>query len=406
MRAKRMNMKYETLKDLKKEIHQQIAGLMSKNCVLLNTPNHVNIGDILIWQGEIDFLKSINIEPSYTTSNFNFDWRDFDEEILILLHGGGNFGDIWEYHQEFRKEVIKKYPNNRILIFPQSVEYNNKETIKEDAILFSKHENITICARDSHYYTLLKEHFKNNTILMVPDMAFCMDIAKKPNKPNKNILLLKRNDREISETISYNNLEKIEILDWPTFNPSFKNSYYRVIEKLSKVFSKPALSKIFSVGKSKSKQVYDIVKKEVKDPENAQKLLNTVSKAYNGIKNVANKATSNPEDLKAIQKFIPGLKTTGIATLIGAAYQIIAGTAIESSGFWGLDKSIAWGDPSTALTIGTYLVVLKLVMYALQAIAGIRKGTGAVKSIFTENEDAMVDVDFKDIESIFELQLN
>ena len=238
-----MNMKYETLKDLKKEIHQQIAGLMSNNCVLLNTPNHVNIGDILIWQGEIDFLKSINIEPSYTTSNFNFDWRDFDEEVLILLHGGGNFGDIWEYHQEFRKEVIKKYPNNRILIFPQSVEYNNKETIKEDAILFSKHENITICARDSHSYTLLKEHFKNNTILMVPDMAFCMDIAKKPNKPNKNILLLKRNDRELSETISYKNLEKIEIIDWPTFNPSFKNSYYRVIEKLSKVFSKLALSK-------------------------------------------------------------------------------------------------------------------------------------------------------------------
>ena len=37
--------------------------------------------------------------------------------------------------------------------------------------------------------------------------------------------------------------KKIEILDWPTFNPSFKNSYYRVIEKLSKIFSKPALSK-------------------------------------------------------------------------------------------------------------------------------------------------------------------
>jgi len=166
--------------------------------------------------------------------------------------------------------------------------------------------------------------------------------------------------------------------------------------------AKPALSKIFSVGKSKSKQVYDIVKKEVKDPENAQKLLDTVSKAYKGIKNVANKATSNPEDLKAIQKFIPGLKTTAIGTAIGAVYELISGSNFDIS----LTSFTAeLGDASTAITIGTVLVVIKLVMYALQAIAGIRKGTGAIKGIFTENEDVMADVDFKDIESIFELQI-
>ena len=169
---------------------------------------------------------------------------------------------------------------------------------------------------------------------------------------------------------------------------------------------KPALSKIFSTGKSKSKQVYDVVKKEVTDPENAEKVLGVISKAYNGIKNVADKATGDPDGLKAIQKFIPGLKTTAIGTALGAAYQVIAGTSIASSGVWGLSKDIVWGDPSTALNIGIFLVVLKLVMYALQAIANIRKGTSAVKGIFTENEEIMADVDFSDIEDIFELQLN
>ena len=169
---------------------------------------------------------------------------------------------------------------------------------------------------------------------------------------------------------------------------------------------KPALSKIFSTGKSKSKQVYDVVKKEVTDPENAEKVLGVISKAYNGIKNVADKATGDPDGLKAIQKFIPGLKTTAIGAALGAAYQVIAGTSIASSGVWGLSKDIVWGDPSTALNIGIFLVVLKLVMYALQAIANIRKGTSAVKGIFTENEEIMADVDFSDIEDIFELQLN
>jgi len=167
---------------------------------------------------------------------------------------------------------------------------------------------------------------------------------------------------------------------------------------------KPALEKIFSAGKSKSKQVYNVVKQEITDPENAQKALNVVSKAYNGIKNVADKATGDPSALAAIQKFIPGLKTAAIGTALGAAYQVIAGTSIVSSGLWGMSKDIAWGDPSTALSIGIFLVVLKLIMYALQAIANIRKGASAVKGIFTENEDTMADVDFNDIEDLFELK--
>ena len=168
---------------------------------------------------------------------------------------------------------------------------------------------------------------------------------------------------------------------------------------------KPALSKIFSAGKSKSKQVYDIVKKEVKDPENAQKALDAVSKAYKGIKNVADKTTSSPEDLKAISKFMPGLKTAAIGTTVASVVQLASGFDIVSSG-WFSSPEIVWGDPSIALKIGGVLIALKLIMYALQAIAGIRKGTGAIKNIFTENEDEMGDIDFKDIESIFELKLN
>ena len=167
---------------------------------------------------------------------------------------------------------------------------------------------------------------------------------------------------------------------------------------------KPALSKIFSTGKSKSKQVYDIVKKEIKDPENAQKALEVVSKAYNGIKNVADKTTSNPDGLKAISKFMPGLKTASIGTAVASVYQLASGFELASNG-WFSSPEIVWGDPSTALMVGGILVSLKLIMYALQAIAGVRKGTGAIKGMFKENEEEMSNIDFTDIESIFELKL-
>lgn len=168
---------------------------------------------------------------------------------------------------------------------------------------------------------------------------------------------------------------------------------------------KPALSKIFSTGKSKSKQVYDIVKKEIKDPENAQKALEVVSKAYNGIKNVADKTTGSPEDLKAISKFMPGLKTASIGTAVASVYQLASGFDIVSDG-WFSSPEIVWGDPSIALKVGGVLIALKLIMYALQAIADLRKGTGAIKRMFNENEGEMNNIDFSDIESIFELKLN
>lgn len=161
---------------------------------------------------------------------------------------------------------------------------------------------------------------------------------------------------------------------------------------------KPALDKIFSVGKSKSKQAYDIIKKEVTDPDNARKALEVVKKSYKGIQAVADSATGNPDKLKSIQKFMPSLKTLGIGTGIGTIYQLVSGFDIVKDG-WFSSPDIVWGDPTIALMIGGFLITLKLVIYALQAIAGIRKGVDTVKGMFSED---MGDIDFKDIESIFE----
>tara|TARA_R110000782_G_scaffold182205_1_gene272404 strand:- start:44 stop:1057 length:1014 start_codon:yes stop_codon:yes gene_type:complete len=166
---------------------------------------------------------------------------------------------------------------------------------------------------------------------------------------------------------------------------------------------KPTLSKIFSTGKSKSKEVYNVVKGEF-NQENADKALNVLNKTYKGIKSVADKATDDPEQLKAITQFIPSLKLTGIATAIGSVYTIISGMGWQDTGFLGLGKELVWGDPSTILSIGILLASIKLIIYALQAIAGTRKGVGAVKSMFKEDEDVMGDVEFNDIESIFEIE--
>ena len=92
-----------------------------------------------------------------------------------MLHGGGNFGDLWRDMQEFRLKVIERYPENRIIIFPQSVHYENIFLIKEDARKMAMHEKMVICARDLSSYNILRENFLNK-ILLLPDMAFCIDL--------------------------------------------------------------------------------------------------------------------------------------------------------------------------------------------------------------------------------------
>ncbi len=235
-------MGFRSLLDLEKEIHTQLAHRMNANCVLLNTPDHINIGDQLIWQGEMDFLDSLNIQPSYITSHFNFDWRDFSKDTLILLHGGGNFGDVWEGHNDFRIKVVENYQDNRILIFPQSVEYNDEKLIVLDAKRYAVHKNVTICARDQFSYNLLSKFFENE-ILLVPDMAFCMKLEK-PNRGFKNRnLLLKRVDREISSSFDYSSYSGFELRDWPSFDNTLFNFSHRVWEKLNRLWARNLLSK-------------------------------------------------------------------------------------------------------------------------------------------------------------------
>ena len=196
-------------------------------------------------------------------------------------------------------------------------------------------------------------------------------------------------------------------IKWVTENKYGKPLYENVEENtLSDIGDKikPALSKAISVGKSQSKQIYNIIKKEVTDPENAEKLKNIATKTYNGIKTIANNATNDPEKLKSISKIIPSLKNSIIFGLLGSAYKIIAGASIESSGLFSLNKDIIWGDASTVLNIAMVLIALKLVIYALQIIANIRKGTGAVKGMFKENEEEMAGLSFDDIENLFEFK--
>lgn len=209
------------IQQLRSIINNQLLPLIDSNFILLDCPYHENIGDSLIWEGESIFLNQSKFKYQAYSSLRTFFKCQLSRDIIIILHGGGNFGDLWEEHHSFRKKIIELYPDNKTIIFPQTVWYEKQENVKADEIFFANHPNVTMCARDKVSFKFMQEHFFKNNVLLVPDMAFFIDFDKfgKINTPKtERTLYAKRVDKELKND-SWPSIipQNAEIHDWPTF---------------------------------------------------------------------------------------------------------------------------------------------------------------------------------------------
>ncbi len=107
-----------TAANLKQVLHKALGKLeVFEECALLDYPDHPNIGDNLIWLGEVFYLTGVlKTKINYAASENNFSETEMEKQIgkaPILLHGGGNLGDLWSNFQEFRQHIISKYQNQQ-----------------------------------------------------------------------------------------------------------------------------------------------------------------------------------------------------------------------------------------------------------------------------------------------------
>lgn len=219
---------------LRKKISDTLTPLITHDYVLLDLPYYDNIGDTLIWEGTREFLKTLPYKCLYYASKDSFRYRELPPETIILLSGGGNFGDLYRQHSEFRRIVIESYPRNKVIILPQTIYYECQELIAKDAAFYAKYPNVTICAREQYSFDLLKKHFSNSCLLL-PDMAFFINLDKyKLGKEEGKTLFLKRIDKEFVQDGHNVEIPKdAEVHDWPTYEQSFDKA-----ERIEKLFYK------------------------------------------------------------------------------------------------------------------------------------------------------------------------
>ena len=211
---------------LRETLHERLGVIAPHSCCAhLNYPSHLNIGDHLIWLGEVDYLHNIrNVDIAYASDFLSLSISKMRKMIgcnPIFLHGGGNLGDLWTTLHSFTETVVDECIHNPIYIFPQTIHFQDQENLKRTASIFNSHPCLTIFTREWQSYRTAKEHFYNCQVVLCPDMAFHLqleELAAYCPSHRKQLLLLSRTDKESASLSLEDVLDKwsreIEQQDW------------------------------------------------------------------------------------------------------------------------------------------------------------------------------------------------
>lgn len=197
-----------------KEIFMLLMGLIgivtrilfhrkNKMFFLFGSPFHPNMGDqaqtycILEWCKKNYPEYYINTFRMSTTSNktITIIRSLIRKDDIIICHSGYHLTNLY-HEQDVYFKVIKRFPDIRIIIFPQTINYTNDAVLTEAINVINSHPNLTIMCRDEKSFSLALEHFKSSKLLLYPDIVTSIIGTKRFTHYREGILFCMRNDIE------------------------------------------------------------------------------------------------------------------------------------------------------------------------------------------------------------------
>jgi pyruvyl transferase EpsO len=225
------------MQEIKDEL-LNILQVIPKNSKIyfLEYPVYENIGDLLIMKGAEQFFQDNNIQVLKRYSYTNFpDNLHIPEDCIIVFQGGGNFGDLYKGPQQLREYVVRRYPQHRIVILPQTIFFKDKSKQAMTLNLFAQHKDLHFFARDRRSFNDLSKYLKN--VYLSPDMAHQLWPIQNNHDLEKNITLYHlRTDDETN--FAYSEYEKkinIESIDWPKLLNKREHRTVKLFVKLHKL---------------------------------------------------------------------------------------------------------------------------------------------------------------------------
>ena len=205
-----------------------------KKIILVGTSEHSNIGDAAITCGTMEFIrkyfkgyKIFEILTFELQEKIVYMKKMLNDDDLIFLQGGGNLGDKWLNEERLRRTIIESFPNNKIVILPQTIYFSKNDGGKEFEIsqkIYNSHKKILLFTRGMMSLEFAKREFKNVESYCNFDMA--LNLNYKFNFERNGILCCLR-DLNDESGISQNDYDNIlEIISKYDKKYTFTNNLY------------------------------------------------------------------------------------------------------------------------------------------------------------------------------------
>jgi pyruvyl transferase EpsI len=135
---------------------ESISG--KKRCFVFLAADYGNLGDVAITYAQEKFLQQrlpdyeiVDVPKSHTLDDLLRIKKSITTDDIITIVGGGNMGDMYFDLELLRLMVVNNFKNNRVISFPQTIDYSDSKEgrylLNLSKRIYNSHSNITMCAR-------------------------------------------------------------------------------------------------------------------------------------------------------------------------------------------------------------------------------------------------------------------
>lgn len=157
-----------------------------KKCFVFLAADYGNLGDVAITYAQEKLLnyyledyEIVDVPISKTLSCLRAIKNMIESDDIVTITGGGNMMDMYFDIELLRQLVIRSFPGQQIISFPQTVSYSNSllgKVIEFQAIrTYQGHRNLTLLAREEISYRLMRSIYTANKIKLMPDIVMTLD---------------------------------------------------------------------------------------------------------------------------------------------------------------------------------------------------------------------------------------
>jgi len=156
--------------------------------VLMNTPEHSNIGDHVIAKQEEKFIKEylpgydfVEITEAQCRNQRGLLRRYMPKDAIIAITGGGFLGSLWyENGERVALDILSDYADHKIIIFPQTMFYEDNERgqrlFEQAKKVYAQCKDLTIFLREEKsYHTALSLAGETADCHLIPDIALSLN---------------------------------------------------------------------------------------------------------------------------------------------------------------------------------------------------------------------------------------